>query len=69
MSPRRQSGRSTATTPLGRDHREYRTGQRALSTGDNPHLGEQLLTGGAEEDFVEVLRAGASATQNNDPRT
>ena len=69
MSPRRQSGRSTATTPLRRDHRENRTGQRALSTGDNPHTGEQFLTSGTEEDLVEVLRAGAPATQNNDPRT
>ena len=37
---------------------ENRTRQRALSTGDNPHTGEQFLTGGTEEDLVEVLRAG-----------
>jgi hypothetical protein len=67
--PRRQRGLSTATTPLRRDGRENRTGQRALPTGDNPHTGEQFLTGGTEEDFVEALRAGAPATQNNDPRT
>lgn len=69
VSPRRQSGRSTATTPLRRDHRENRTVQRALSTGDNPHTGEQFLTSGTEEDLVEVLRAEAPATQNNDLRT
>ena len=31
-----QSGLSTATTPLRRDHREDRTEHRALPTGNNP---------------------------------
>src|ERR1019366_5485476 len=34
-----------------------------------PGWGKQLLTGWTEEDFGEVLRAGAPLTQDNDPRT
>jgi hypothetical protein len=49
---RRRPRRFVAT--IGRN----RTGQRALPTGNNPHTGEQFLTGGTKEDFVEALRAG-----------
>ena len=65
--PRRQREQSTATTPLRHDHQENRTGQRALPTGNKPHTGEQLLTGGTKEDFVEALRAGAPATPEQQP--
>jgi len=39
----------------------------ALPTGNKPHTGEQLLTGGTKEDFVEALRAGAPATPEQQP--